>query len=499
MGWATVESQKFSGGLELAAGRTVAGRIRHPALTGFDPRNVRAISQRSVVTSVTGAVCVMPKSQESGIAPLFVVTLARSGSTLLRYLLDTHPDVVCPSELDLADLLHHTADTWNRTLDGIGDRRQVEAVGPPPYYAPEAYDQAREVVAALMARCARATGATVFCDKSITTIDHLPVVSRCFPDASFIFLYRYPLDMIASGIEASRWGFNAYGFGPYVSANSGNFVAALGHYWADRTSKMLEFEKSCPSPHTRIYYERLCDDPAGTMDGLVAFLGLQPDPGLVGRSLRTGHGRGRSDYKVDFRAEIGPSSIGRGALLPKSLLPAQIQRINQLLGELDYPSLASAWEGDLAGLLGLSNSPADDETSKRRLEELTDLLSNGLAAVKAKDGFLPPLMDITFSSGGRRQGTLRLDPESGVTALPSLSNAEDAPLRILCFDDVLLRVAAGDIDFAQALYDGQICLESEQRADARPIATRPDMKALMTLVRAGTTKEQARIASPIVA
>lgn len=429
-------------------------------------------------------------STESAIAPLFVVTLARSGSTLLRYLLDTHPDVVCPSELDLADLLHHTADTWNRTLEGMGEREQVEAVGPPPYYAPEACDRARETVVALMERCARTAGATVFCDKSITTIDHLSVVSRCLPDASFIFLYRYPLDMIASGIEASRWGYNAYGFSPYVSANPGNFVAALGHYWADRTSKMLEFERACPSPHTRIYYERLCDDPAGTMDHLAAFLGLDLDPGLVERSLKTKHGRGRSDYKIDFSGEISPSSIGRGALLPKSLFPAQVQRIDQLLGELDYPCLASAWEGDLASLLGLSSSLNEDGASQCRLGVVTDLLSKGLATVKSAGGALPPVMDIAFSSGGRRQGTLRLDPESGITASHLPKDAGDAAVLILCFDDILLQVAAGDVDFAQALYDGQICVESERRADARPIATRPDMKALMTLVRAGASDRQ---------
>jgi hypothetical protein len=425
-------------------------------------------------------------SKPSDIAQLFVVTLARSGSTLLRYLLDTHPDVVCPSELDLADLLHHTADTWNRTLEGIGEvGRQVEEIGQPPYYAPEACDRAREVVVALMQRCARTAGATVFCDKSITTVDHLPVVRRCFPDASYIFLYRHPLDMIASGIEASRWGFNSYGFSSYISANPGNFVAALGNYWADRTSKMLEFERSCPSPHARVYYERLCDDPAGTMDHLTAFLGLDPDPGLVDRSLKTRHGRGRSDYKIDFAAEISPSSIGRGALLPKSLYPAQVERINSLLEELDYPCLASAWDGNLAGLLGLTSSLTEDGESQRRLDVLTNLLSKGQAAVKSAGGVLPPLMDIAFSSGGRRQGTIRLDPASGVTAAHQVTSSGDAAVRVLCFDDILLRVAAGDIDFAQALYDGQICLESEHRADARPVATRPDMKALMTLVRAG--------------
>jgi hypothetical protein len=96
----------------------------------------------------------------------------------------------------------------------------------------------------------------------------------------------------------------------------------------------------------------------------------------------------------------------------------------------------------------------------------------------------PPLMEIALSSSGRHEGTVRLDPESGVTASHLPMSSQDGATRVLCFDDVLLRVAAGEIDFAQALYDGQICLETEHRADAKPVATRPDMKALMTLIRA---------------
>jgi hypothetical protein len=35
---------------------------------------------------------------------VFVVTLARSGSTLLRYLLDAHPEITAPPELNLSAL-----------------------------------------------------------------------------------------------------------------------------------------------------------------------------------------------------------------------------------------------------------------------------------------------------------------------------------------------------------------------------------------------------------
>ena len=38
-------------------------------------------------------------------APVFVACNARSGSTLLRWLIDSHDDLVCPGETDVATML----------------------------------------------------------------------------------------------------------------------------------------------------------------------------------------------------------------------------------------------------------------------------------------------------------------------------------------------------------------------------------------------------------
>jgi len=39
------------------------------------------------------------------------------------------------------------------------------------------------------------------------------------------------------------------------------------------------------------------------------------------------------------------------AALPEHLAPVQVERINELCAELDYPDLAAAWRGDLGSLL----------------------------------------------------------------------------------------------------------------------------------------------------
>ena len=49
-------------------------------------------------------------------------------------------------------------------------------------------------------------------------------------------LYRHPMDVIASGVEACPWGLNGYGFDPYIATTPGNSVMALASFWADNAA-----------------------------------------------------------------------------------------------------------------------------------------------------------------------------------------------------------------------------------------------------------------------
>jgi hypothetical protein len=45
-------------------------------------------------------------------SPVFVLTASRSGSTLLRFILDSHPDLACPPEASVASSAAALARTW---------------------------------------------------------------------------------------------------------------------------------------------------------------------------------------------------------------------------------------------------------------------------------------------------------------------------------------------------------------------------------------------------
>lgn len=448
---------------------------------------------RSAARRSPGAQPAASRPRRAKLRHVFVVSAARSGSTLLRYLLDSHPEITAPPELNLSAYLQHTVSMWSRVEEAVGDLAAPD--GPQAGPSEQACRKGRKALDEMTAAMAPDPAVSVFCDKSLTSVDALELLERCYPDGSFVFLHRYPLDMISSGIEASRWGFSAYGFAPFLGSAPGNFVAGLGNYWIDRATKMVEFEKACAEPHARIYYELLCGDPLATLQGLFQFLGVRHDArtvkAVIRKALQTEHATGPGDYKIDFTTQISRDSIGRGSLLPRLLAPQQIERIDQLLADLDYPSLEAAWGGDLAKLIGLrpaEGAPALE--TEAAAGEITAALSRGLRATsKRRSGigdFLPLELVVTGPGGMQR---LLVVTRRGVTdaGSPDAVDREDR-LRLRCAGDSLLEVAAGRMNLAQLMQDGRVRAESgttETRSGRA--ATRRALLGLSALLQAGAT------------
>jgi hypothetical protein len=412
---------------------------------------------------------------------VFVVTPARCGSTLLRYLLDSHPEIVSPPELNLSALLQHLVEVW-MSLNAASDVPTENGAGSASI-TPDVAKRARKAVDEIMVSAANEVGASVYCDKSLTTVDHLATISQCYPRATLIFLYRYPLDMIASGLEASKWGFNAFGFAPFVAANPGNLVAALANYWIDRVTKMVTFESECELPHARLYYELLCDDPRRTLENLFEFLGLPADDTVIERTFETRHGVGPGDYKIDYSGRIAVDSIGRGSTLPEHMGEAQVTRINELLAELDYPDLESGRRGDLAALLGLRRTGGEAPDARDIADEIVRRLAGRPHdAVPAQHlEALPIRVAIRDARGERTVVVLGRDGR-GEIAERDEENGSVPGVR--CIGDVLLRVADREITFARAVHENLIRVEFDQGPDQdRPGRPHRFLAALAALIR----------------
>lgn len=265
------------------------------------------------------------------VPPVFVLSSPRAGSTLVRYLLDTHRDLCCPPEIHLGNLCHDLRQTLDGTLGATfpAERRDLAVL-----------HEVRRVVEGLMERYAEAKGKRGWCDKSPQNLERMDILPLVFPEARWICLHRNCMDFVHSALEASRflfpWGFVR----PYLEREDHNRVAGLARFWTDATTRLLDFEEEHDARCFRLTYEELVFRTEETLEALFGFLGLPHEPGLAERAFVVSHDSGSGDSKIRFTRKIETSSVGRGSSIPVALLGTELlERVNRVLERAGYAIL----------------------------------------------------------------------------------------------------------------------------------------------------------------
>jgi hypothetical protein len=282
--------------------------------------------------------------------PVFVLCGGRSGSTLLRFLLDAHPDLSCPPETNVPALCGQLATVWS-LIEGapLSANRGDE----PPEIPDAAIAGVRETMDRMIGSYLERRGKKRYCDKSLGTARFGYLMTRIWPEAKFICLFRHPMDVIASGMEACPWGLNGYGFDPYIAETPGNSVFALARFWVDNAATILTAEGEYNERCHRVRYEDMVADPQAVADGIFDFLRLAPVPGVAEVCFAAERERfGPADYKIWNTSRITEDSVGRGWTVPAGLIGPQVRiAINELCGKLGYVPVDENW--------GTADKPAD--------------------------------------------------------------------------------------------------------------------------------------------
>jgi hypothetical protein len=289
---------------------------------------------------------VQPDAADPSADPVFVICAGRSGSTLLRFLLDAHPDLACPPETRFPAMCAQIATVW------------LQLAGSPPPDAAAPKDQngqpmvpgpaiagIRQTMNMMVAPYLAQRGKRRYCDKSLGAAEHVPVLREVFPGGKFLCLYRHPLDVIASGIEACPWGLSGFGFDGYAAGSPGNAVKALAQFWADNAAQILAAEEQLGERAYRVRYEDLVADPEAVSDGIFRFLGARPAPGISAACFAPERERlGPGDYKIWHTTRVSADSVGRGWAVPAEMMgPALMATVNELAARLGYAQIDKAW------------------------------------------------------------------------------------------------------------------------------------------------------------
>jgi hypothetical protein len=288
--------------------------------------------------------------------PVFVLCMGRSGSTLLRFLLDAHPDLACPPETSLPALCGQLAVVWS-LIEGAP--LSATRGDTPPQVPDAAVAGIRHMVDLMTGSYLQRRGKKRFCDKSLGSARFASLLLRAWPEARFLCLFRHPMDVIRSGVDACPWGLNGYGFDAYIGGSPGNAVLALARYWLDNATAIAAFEDEQPDRCHRVRYEDLVAAPEQAAAEIFAFLGVAPAPGITQSCFSAERERfGPADHKIWATSAITADSVGKGESIPAGLIPPPILAgINDLAEKLGYLPVGEDW-----GAAGMSGDPRVPET-----------------------------------------------------------------------------------------------------------------------------------------
>ena len=278
-------------------------------------------------------------------SPVFILTASRSGSTLLRVILDSHPRLACPPETGITSACMQLAMTCD-ALENAGAASPDDSEALPPAIRAAV----RSAVDRAYGHYLTQRGKQRWCDKSLDSFRHAELMAQVYPEAKFVCLFRHCMDVIASGVEACPWGLQQFGFDQFAAQYPGNSVAAVGSYWLSCAQAILAFQGEHPQSCHRVRYEDLVTAPEETVAGILSFLGEQQVPGITRACFDTPHEvNGPADEKLWFTSAVTAGSMGRGVTVPANALPGPVRDpVNQVLTRLGYRPVDDRWN-DAAG------------------------------------------------------------------------------------------------------------------------------------------------------
>ena len=204
--------------------------------------------------------------------PIFVVGLHRSGSTLIEQILASHSAVEGTMELPDIGLIAKRLGWSDPTADYPATTARIDAA--------QAAALGRGYIEATRAH--RPLGRRFFIDKMPNNFQHLGLIQLILPRARIIDARRHPL---GAGLSAFKQHF--------ADAQPFTYdLADLGRYYRDYVALMAHFDAVLPGRVLRVIYEDLVENTEAQVRRLLAFCGLDFEPGCLAfhenqRAVRT--------------------------------------------------------------------------------------------------------------------------------------------------------------------------------------------------------------------
>lgn len=252
-------------------------------------------------------------------SPIFVGGAPRSGTTLVRAILDAHPDIACGPELRafpaLARLYRETASAMGATLAA--------------HYSFDAEclkETFRRLIASFLAPLHERSGKRFVAEKTPANALYFFELSALFPESRFIHVVRDPRDVVASLIKMD-WRDAKTGARLPITAS----VADAAQGWRDHVAAARAARDRGASVYDLVY-EDLVAEPEATLAKLFGFLGVSPSSAPLAHQLTFKAVAGENETSAAAVARpLNADAIERWR---RDLSPASVAEIEEIAGPL---------------------------------------------------------------------------------------------------------------------------------------------------------------------
>lgn len=233
-------------------------RIRYDAdLNSARIKRLKTAFTRDFFAARAGSGCAAPD-------PIFIVSLPRSGSTLLEQILSSHSAVEGTTELP-------EITSMAKDLRGQADSEEIAAYS--EVLASMSASALRELGERYIERTRvyRKTDRPFFIDKMPNNFLHIGMIHLVLPNAKIIDARRHPLACCFSNFKQYYARGQRFSYG----------LPDMGRFYRDYVELMAHFDEVLPGRIHRVIYERMVEDTETEVRNVLAYCGLPFEPGCL--------------------------------------------------------------------------------------------------------------------------------------------------------------------------------------------------------------------------